>query len=145
MTDVPSELRSARLRLRRWTPHDLCDFADMNGDPVVMEYFPSTLTRQESDAFVDRIEDHFEAQHFGLWAVEIESTAAFAGYVGLWPATLDAHFTPAVEIGWRLCTDVWATGTPPRRHVSRLPMDSVGSVSTRSSRSPLLSTNGRVA
>lgn len=82
----------------------------MNADPVVMEYYPSVLTRSESDAFVQRIEDHFDAEGFGLWAVEVTGTGAFAGYVGLWSATFDAHFTPAVEIGWRLRREVWGHG-----------------------------------
>jgi ribosomal-protein-alanine N-acetyltransferase len=82
----------------------------MNADPVVMEYFPSTLTRSESDDFVDRVEEHFEAHGCGLWAVEIESSGAFAGYVGLWPTRFEAHFTPAVEVGWRLRSDVWGQG-----------------------------------
>lgn len=110
MPAVPTELRSARLLLRRWTRLDRPVFADMNADPVVMEFFPSTLTTSESDVFAQRIDDHFEAEGFGLWAVEIGSTGAFAGYVGLWPATFDAHFTPAVEVGWRLRSGVWGHG-----------------------------------
>jgi len=110
MLIAPTELRSARLLLRRWTPRDRPVFAEINADPVVMEYYPSTLTRLQSDAFVERVEEHFESDGFGLWAVEIASTAAFIGYVGLWSATFDAHFTPAVEIGWRLRSDVWGHG-----------------------------------
>lgn len=82
----------------------------MNADPVVMEFHPSTLTRSESDAFVDRIEEHFDAENFGLWAVEVETTSRFVGYVGLWPATFEAHFTPAVEVGWRLRSEAWGHG-----------------------------------
>jgi len=93
----------------------------MNADPVVMEHFPSTLDRAASDAFVDRIEAQFEAGGFGLWAVEIVSTGAFAGFVGLWPATFDAHFTPVVEVGWRLRSDVWGHGYAPE--AARLALD----------------------
>lgn len=110
MNTVPTELRSTRLLLRRWSLDDRPIFAAMNADPVVMEFYPSTLTRSESDAFVDRIEEHFEAESFGLWAVEVESTARFVGYVGLWPATFEADFTPAVEVGWRLSSEVWGHG-----------------------------------
>ncbi len=103
-------LETERLRLRRWTPEDREPFAAMNADPEVMEFFHAALTRAESDAFVDRIEHHFEDNGFGLWAVDIlEGTAGrFAGFVGLWPATFAAHFTPTVEVGWRL--DRWAWG-----------------------------------
>lgn len=110
MPATTTELRSARLRLRRWVESDRASFAEMNADPVVMEYFPSVLTASESDAFVQRIEDHFDQNGFGLWAVEILSTGAFAGFVGLWPAAFDAHFTPAVEVGWRLRREAWGAG-----------------------------------
>jgi len=50
------------------------------------------------------------ARGYGLWAVERKDTAGFIGYVGLWPATFPAHFTPAVEVGWRLAADQWGHG-----------------------------------
>ena len=37
--------------LRRWRDDDLAPFAEMNADTEVMEFFPSTLSRAESDAF----------------------------------------------------------------------------------------------
>ena len=110
MPNVASVIRSGLVLVRRWSPADRPVFAAMNADPIVMEYFPSALDRSESDAFVDRIEAHFDTAGFGLWAVEIVSSGAFAGFVGLWPAAFDAHFTPAIEVGWRLRSDVWGNG-----------------------------------
>lgn len=106
---MPSELRTARLILRRWRKEDRRPFAAMNADPHVMEYYPSTLTTAESNVMVDRIEDRFGAD-FGLWAVEVPGLAAFIGYVGLAPAAFEAHFTPAVEVGWRLAYEHWGHG-----------------------------------
>jgi ribosomal-protein-alanine N-acetyltransferase len=108
--DPPDELRTERLRLRRWTDADRRPFAELNADPVVMEFLPKLLTRAESDDFVDRIEVTFEEVGYGLWAVEVLGTGTFAGYVGLWPATFDAPFTPAVEVGWRLARHAWGQG-----------------------------------
>lgn len=85
----------------------------MNADPVVMEHYPSTLTRAESDGFVDRIEAHFEDHGWGLWAVEAPGVAPFVGYVGLWPAPATAPFAPAVEVGWRLAAAFWGRGYAP--------------------------------
>jgi RimJ/RimL family protein N-acetyltransferase len=103
-------INTERLLLRRWRPSDRQPFARLNADPIVMEHFLSRLERAESDAFVDRIEAHFIANGYGLWAVEVPGEAAFIGYVGLALATFDAHFTPAVEIGWRLARDHWGRG-----------------------------------
>jgi RimJ/RimL family protein N-acetyltransferase len=106
----PEELRTARLRLRRWRPADAAPFAAMNADPRVMEYFPAPLSREESDAVVARIEDHIERNGFGLWAVEIAGVAPFAGFVGLSVPRFETSFTPCVEIGWRLAAEFWGRG-----------------------------------
>jgi RimJ/RimL family protein N-acetyltransferase len=90
--------------------YDREPFAAMNADPVVMEFYPSALTRAESDAVAGRIEQHFERHGFGLWAIEIAGGAPFAGYVGLAIPGFEASFTPCVEIGWRLGRDAWGKG-----------------------------------
>lgn len=102
------ELRTARLLLRRWMDADREPFAAMNADPAVMEFFPSTLPRAESDAFVDRIERHFDDHGYGLWAVE--GPAGFIGFVGLWTVPLSLPPAPTVEIGWRLVRSAWGRG-----------------------------------
>lgn len=75
-----------------------------------MAHFPSTLTRAESDAMVHRIADHFREDGFGLWAVEAPGIAPFLGFVGLAIPRFEAHFTPCVEIGWRIAPDFWGQG-----------------------------------
>jgi RimJ/RimL family protein N-acetyltransferase len=88
-------------------------FAALNADPRVMEFYPAPLSRDQSDEMVERIEECFDRRGFGLWAAEITATDEFAGYVGLWPAVLEAHFTPAVEVGWRLARRYWGLGYAP--------------------------------
>lgn len=110
MTKIPHELRTDRLLLRRWRPADREPLAALNADPQVMEFYPKTHTREESDAMVDRIEAHFEKHGFGMWAVEIPDVSPLAGFVGLAVPRFEAHFTPCVEIGWRLAVDYWGRG-----------------------------------
>jgi RimJ/RimL family protein N-acetyltransferase len=64
-------LRTDRLVMRRWRDGDREPFAALNADPHTMRFFPSTLDRTASDAMVDRLEERFETQGFGLWALEI--------------------------------------------------------------------------
>lgn len=109
MTTPPFGLTD-RLRLRRWQEADLAPFAAMNADPRVMAYFPTLLSRAESDAFAARIEAGFRADGFGLWAVERLSDRAFLGYTGLKRVPFEADFTPAVEIGWRFAPFAWRQG-----------------------------------
>jgi 3-dehydroquinate dehydratase/shikimate dehydrogenase len=75
-----------------------------------MEYFPSTLTPDESDQAVERIERHFDQHGFTLYAAELSESQAFIGFVGLSIPTFPAPFLPAVEIGWRLAYDFWGRG-----------------------------------
>jgi RimJ/RimL family protein N-acetyltransferase len=75
-----------------------------------MEFFPRPLDRAESDAVVARIRDHFARLGFGLWAVEAPGVADFIGFVGLAVPRFEAHFTPCVEIGWRLAYEHWRRG-----------------------------------
>ncbi|GIU89942.1 MAG: hypothetical protein KatS3mg010_1041 [Acidimicrobiia bacterium] len=106
----PVTLRTERLVLRPWRESDRVPYAALNADPEVMRYFPSTLTQAESDASVDRIVDGFARRGFGLWAVEVAGGAPFVGFVGLDEPAWEAHFTPCVEVGWRLARAHWGKG-----------------------------------
>jgi RimJ/RimL family protein N-acetyltransferase len=110
---LPREIQTERLRLRRWLPGDRSDFARLNADPRVMEHFPAPLNRAESNLMVQRIEAHFEQHGFGLWALEVPDEVPFVGFVGLMIPRFQAHFTPCVEIGWRLAFDHWGQGYAP--------------------------------
>jgi len=103
-------LTTARLTLRQWRDEDLAPFAALNADPQVMEYFPKALTRAESDAVAGRIREHFARHGFGFWAVEAPGVADLIGFVGLGVPSFEAHFTPCVEMGWRLARQYWGRG-----------------------------------
>jgi RimJ/RimL family protein N-acetyltransferase len=107
---LPAVMTTARLRLRRWTDGDRAPFAALNADPRVMAHFPSVLSREESDTGAGRIEEHFGRHGFGLWAVGIPKVTPFAGFIGLSIPAFEAHFTPCVEIGWRLAAEYWGRG-----------------------------------
>lgn len=106
---VPT-LRTARLLLRPWCPEDLEPFAALNADPEVMAHFPFTMTREESDAFAARIQGLMADRGFGMWAVEVPGVAPFIGFVGLAVPSFQTHFTPCIELGWRLMRAHWGHG-----------------------------------
>ena len=97
-------IRTERLLLRQWREEDREPFAALNADPVVMEHFPSTMSREASDAFVDFNIRTIDERGWGLWAVDAHGT--FIGFVGL----NEPNFMPGVEIGWRLARDAWGHG-----------------------------------
>jgi RimJ/RimL family protein N-acetyltransferase len=123
---VPNLLTTQRLILRPWRETDRGEFARLNDDPAVMEFMPRRLSRDESDATAAGIQAAIERRGWGFWAVEVKGDAgaaarsaaggaaahagAFIGFVGLSVPSFTAHFTPCVEIGWRLAKEHWGNG-----------------------------------
>ena len=110
MTDI---LTTERLLLRPWRDEDFAPYAAINADPRVMEHYPATQTRAESDAGALRIKTRIEEQGWGLWAMELRATGEFVGFTGLQRPPFEAHFTPCIEIGWRVAYEYWDRGLAP--------------------------------
>jgi len=104
------ELETPRLRLRQWRDTDLEPFAAMGGDPRVMQFFPETMTREESDAMAAKIRALIDERGWGFWAVEEKGGAPFVGFVGLHIPAAQLPFSPCIEIGWRLSAGHWGRG-----------------------------------
>jgi RimJ/RimL family protein N-acetyltransferase len=121
-----AEIRTERLLLRRWRDPDRDALAALNADPVVMAHMQGLQSREGTDAFVDRIEAHWDADGWGLWAVEVPGVASCIGFVGLWPA----HYVTGdpVEVGWRLAHEHWGHGyaTEAAREALRFGYQDVG-------------------
>jgi RimJ/RimL family protein N-acetyltransferase len=105
-----TELRTERTVLRAWRDDDLAPFARLNADEEVMRWFPSFLSREQSDAMATRIRTRLATDGWGLWALEVPGVSPFCGFVGLSRVPFETNFTPAVEIGWRLDRPWWGHG-----------------------------------
>lgn len=97
-------VHTARLLLRPWRDEDMAGAAELSADPTVMEFL---IPRP---GWGERQRDHWHEHGFGQWVVEIPGTASFIGVVGLSRIAYQAHFTPAVEIAWRLARAYWGEG-----------------------------------
>lgn len=94
--------------LRQWIDADLEPFASMNADAEVMRFFARRLTADKSRQALQRFRDGIDQRGWGLWAIEVNGE--FAGFTGLSEPKFSAHFTPCVEIGWRLLQKFWGHG-----------------------------------
>ena len=103
-------IETPRLVLRPWRDTDRAPFHELNSDPRVMEFFPSIPMREQSDALIDRCQEHFERHGFTFFAAELRESGELAGFIGLAHTPFEAHFTPCVEIGWRLGFTYWNRG-----------------------------------
>ena len=103
-------LETNRLILRTWNDDDINPMAAISGDKRVMEYFPSTQDLNHTKKLINKISNQQNRLGYSLYAVELKSTSEMIGFVGLLDTDLDAYFTPAIEIGWRLAFEHWGKG-----------------------------------
>ena len=103
-------LTTPRLQLRYWEEADYIPFIEMNKDEEAREFFPSIMTREETEMMIERIQLHFREYDYGLYAVERRDNRRFIGYVGFSHPRFESFFTPCVEIGWSLSKENWGQG-----------------------------------
>ena len=122
------KLEAKRLWLRSWSKSDLSPFYQLNSDPMVMEFLPKILSREESDQLAQKILEGFEKNPFGLFAVELKRTGEFIGFTGLSVPSFKASFTPCVEIGWRIASAHWGKGiaTEAANRVLKFAFEKIG-------------------
>jgi 3-dehydroquinate dehydratase/shikimate dehydrogenase len=105
-------ISTERLILRRWKDDDFLPYAEINADARVREFFPSILSREQSDAEIRHIQSAHDRDGFTLFATELISTGEFVGFIGMVTMTfaIPSLDQPAIEIGWRLAHRHWGKG-----------------------------------
>lgn len=109
----PLPLETERLILRPWRACDREPFAAMSCDPDVMAYLLPFPSPEAVDSWIARQQAHLATHGFCLWAIECRDTGEFMGAAGLLRIGYEAHFAPAVEVGWRLARRFWGMGYAP--------------------------------
>nr|ACX83639.1 unknown [uncultured soil bacterium V167] len=107
-----TEIRTPRLILRRWTDDDLVPMAEINADPEVMRWIGDGSVRdlEETAEDIERWEEEWDEEGFGLFAVELIASGELIGFAGLSVPEFLPEVLPAVEIGWRLGRPFWGQG-----------------------------------
>ena len=103
-------ISTVRLGLREWTAADVRPFVEMNKDRDVMEFFPATLSENETLELVQKYKSYFDEKKFGRYVVEEKSTKKFIGFTGFGKPRFESFFTPCIEIGWRFKREGWGKG-----------------------------------
>ena len=106
------ELLTPRLKLRGWREEDRAPFAAQNADAETMRYLGGPMTREASDAYLDRTLRGWAEDGCGKWAVELAETGQFVGALGLQRYRFEAPFTnpSGIDFAWRLTRAFWGRG-----------------------------------
>ena len=117
-----SNLGTARLLLRRFTPADEDDLVALDGDPEVMRYLsggPATPREQIHERVLPRfIALSAQSSALGYWAAEGRDDGTFLGWFALHPVAgdaaaggwVDTDDHAQVELGYRLRREAWGRG-----------------------------------
>lgn len=103
-------LQSDRLGFRPWCDTDMELMVSINSDPDVMQYFPSVMSRQQTEDSVQRFQRHQQEHGYCYFAVDQLQTKSFIGFIGLMQQQYPFSPQQVVDIGWRLDKRFWRQG-----------------------------------
>lgn len=89
---------------------DLSVMSQINADKRVMEFFPSTKSVADTQAFIESQQRAQKMEGYCFFAAEELATQTLIGFIGILKFQFDVDFAPGVEIGWRLGFDHWGQG-----------------------------------
>lgn len=101
---------SDRLGFRAWKTSDLDALHKIFSNERVMRYFPKTLSKEETAAFIVRMQEMQQAHGHCFFATELKDSGILTGFIGLSIQDFKASFTPLKDIGWRLDPQFWRQG-----------------------------------
>lgn len=107
-----TEIRTPRLLLRHWHDDDLAPMAEIHADPRVMRWIGdgSVCDLDQTAEAVERWEEEWDEEGFGLFAVELLASGELIGFTGLSVPEFLPEVMPAVAISWRLGSQFWGQG-----------------------------------
>jgi RimJ/RimL family protein N-acetyltransferase len=104
-------LETDRLRLRPYRLEDVDLLHAMFADPEHMRFYPATLDRAGTEAWIGRQLERYETDGYGLWVAERRSDGGFVGTIG--PALQEVEGERHVEIGWHVRPGLKGRGYAP--------------------------------
>jgi RimJ/RimL family protein N-acetyltransferase len=101
-------LHTPRLKLRKFTTHDVDALALILSDPETMRYYPAPYDRAGVEQWIGRNRKRYREDGVGLWALELISAKGLIGDCGIVLQQVDGE--RMYEIGYHLRRDFWGRG-----------------------------------
>jgi len=101
-------VKTDRLVLRQMNENDEDHLMHIFSDPVAMQYYPSTKTREQARSWIQWNQNNYEKHGTGLWICELKEEGTFVGQCGIVPQTVDER--SEMEIGYLFVRAYWGKG-----------------------------------
>ncbi|MFG2616737.1 GNAT family N-acetyltransferase [Streptomyces sp. NPDC048507] len=107
-----TEIRTPRLILRRWSDDDLVPLSEIHADPEVMRWIGDggALDLDGTAEAIERWEEEWDDEGFGVFAVELLASGELIGAVGLTVPDGPPEVEHGVAAVWRLGRPFWGQG-----------------------------------
>jgi len=103
-----THLETERLLLRPLWRDDVDDMFAIIGDPVAMQYYPRTFTREDAVDWIERNLLRYERDGHSFMAVVLKTSGQMIGDCGL--VLQEVEGEPVVEVGYHFRRDCWGHG-----------------------------------
>jgi len=101
-------IETERLRLRELETADLPSLRAILQDDVTMLAYEGAFSEAEVRAWLDRMQERYRNDGFGLWAVELRATGEMIGQCGLTRQRIDD--AEGIEVGYLFNRAHWHLG-----------------------------------
>ena len=101
-------IETSRLILRHLTLEDTEALAAIYADPIVMKFFRSVRSLEETKRKIEKMIKSYKQDGFGLWATIYKPDDRFIGRCGLIPHMIDKR--SEIEIAYLLAKNYWGMG-----------------------------------
>ena len=102
-------LETERLTMRRMSLEDIDNLQLIFADPLAMFFYPKTLDREETKAWILKVMAQYEQYGAGMWACHLKDNGEFVGQCGLYFQT-DVDGKDEVEVGYLFLRKYWSQG-----------------------------------
>ena len=101
-------IETERLQLREMNMDDFDALYRILSDADTMQHYPAPFDAEKVKSWIERNQNRYKNDGFGLWAVILKSTGEFIGDCGITMQPIHGEMLP--EIGYHIRKDLWRNG-----------------------------------
>jgi [ribosomal protein S5]-alanine N-acetyltransferase len=100
--------QTERLYLRKYKQEDIQSLHAIFSDSETMKYYPAPFTLEQTQNWINRNQERYVEDGFGLWGICLKETNELIGDCGLVKQKVDGE--TEIEIGYHINKKYWSKG-----------------------------------